>query len=85
MSQRAPSARTERGERPPLASVTGHLPPREDGAAGEAAQNPRAELDRVDDPVDTVTGDPLTQPLEQRLTAVIGFESPAIEPCGAKG
>ncbi|MFK0024106.1 hypothetical protein [Streptomyces sp. NPDC090798] len=40
----------------------------------------------MDNLVDTVHGEPLPQPLQQQLTAVvIGLDTPLAEPCGVKG
>lgn len=86
MSEREPSVQPERGERPPLAWATGHYPPREGTAAGEATQEARTELACMDNLVDTVHGDPLPQPVQQQLTAAaIGLDAPPAEPCGVKG
>lgn len=61
-------------------------PPREGTTAGEATQNPCTELDRMDNLVDTVHGDPLPQPVQQQLTAaVLGLDTPLAELCGVKG
>lgn len=86
MSERAPTVQPESGERSPLASATGHHPPRGDAAAGGATQNLRTEFDHRDNLADTVHGFPLPQPLQQQLTvAVIGLDTPLTQPCGVKG
>ncbi|SOE25209.1 hypothetical protein SAMN05442782_1937 [Streptomyces sp. OK228] len=86
MSERAPSAQRESGERSPLVWATGHYPQREGAAAGEATQDARTELACMDNLVDTVHGDPLPQPVQQQLTAAaIGVDTPLAEPCGVKG
>jgi hypothetical protein len=40
----------------------------------------------MDNLVDTVHGDPLPEPVQQRLTAgAVGLDTPLAEPCGVKG